>query len=659
MARLPGTGPSIDRQAEGQTVLGRAASAADFGSGDGDIAMGTVLRQTGNAVADAGQALYFQEMDSRVSGGLARAQTELDDLYFKVQADPDHNKRLETWRTESEKIKGNIRQGIGSRRYQEKFDARLFGQLESKRVDLKAGVMKAQIESSVASEAALIDAYMTSATNESDPVKRQDYVNKALARVTAMKDAGLIGELKAHDWSAKILDDSEKEELIYKAQLIADEINERYPGTDAESMAARQRAIASHDGKIRPLLRAQVEHVAAQNERIENKAQEARFAKFYTQAALGVDDPGRLTMPQLVAENLRNPFPQQYFASLLNVVGAYDKAIAEGKEDPHYEGENVLATEIKALFKTNREAANLITREQLAGRMSPTKIEEIMAMKSNPVQAGARGDYSVYSKAKAAHLFPKADDDPDQYAKKDAFISVLDEQKTAFEALHGRAQLDREMRTMVDTYASSVVLDKPEPFGGLLFYSADETAYVFELEGELKGSDLVLTDEQEETMRAALEGAPEWKQLSPEQQDAAMRDHFVEKINTGRRGGVVPQPPAAASAGSPEPAVPQVRPLNADWRGFPGKFPVVVNEDGTGSNVLLAHAPRGRFWYVFPTMIDGVKYASEDLALEEWIDRRGMTASDFPAFNTEAEARAFVVANHGKIAPDGRWITGK
>jgi hypothetical protein len=88
------------------------------------------------------------------------------------------------------------------------------------------------------------------------------------------------------------------------------------------------------------------------------------------------------------------------------------------------------------------------------------------------------------------------------------------------------------------------------------------------------------------------------------------------------------------------------------WK-FPTKHPMVKNEDGSKSNVILRATTMteddGDWTYVYPTMVDG----------KQLTDKEAMKVADshnwkgYPRFKTVKEANAYAEANHGNIAADG------
>ena len=87
-----------------------------------------------------------------------------------------------------------------------------------------------------------------------------------------------------------------------------------------------------------------------------------------------------------------------------------------------------------------------------------------------------------------------------------------------------------------------------------------------------------------------------------------------------------------------------------EFKGFPTRHPMVQNEDGSRSNVILSGVTLddGRV-VAFPTMIDGVKHTHEEalkIAFEHGID-------NYPAFDSPEALNAWAEANHANINEDG------
>jgi hypothetical protein len=104
-----------------------------------------------------------------------------------------------------------------------------------------------------------------------------------------------------------------------------------------------------------------------------------------------------------------------------------------------------------------------------------------------------------------------------------------------------------------------------------------------------------------------------------------------------RRHGKEGAPPVQSYGGS-------------EWQGFfPGNFPLVTNDDGSESNVMLATGEWGGKFIVFPTMEDGLRL--EDTTAWQKVLDNGI--GNYPAFGSQEEADEWAKSNHGKISEKG------
>lgn len=84
-------------------------------------------------------------------------------------------------------------------------------------------------------------------------------------------------------------------------------------------------------------------------------------------------------------------------------------------------------------------------------------------------------------------------------------------------------------------------------------------------------------------------------------------------------------------------------------RIFPGKYPMVKNEDGTVSNVKTTVVGFDDGFYVLPTMRDG-----KQMSIEEAINvAKKSGLQNYPRYNTQEDAVKFSQNIHDKIDPFG------
>jgi predicted RNA binding protein YcfA (HicA-like mRNA interferase family) len=97
-----------------------------------------------------------------------------------------------------------------------------------------------------------------------------------------------------------------------------------------------------------------------------------------------------------------------------------------------------------------------------------------------------------------------------------------------------------------------------------------------------------------------------------------------------------------------------VQSLNgAAWGGFPTSHPLVANEDGSKSNVILATAEVDGKFIVFPTMVDGIEEVEGSNSAWQTALDHGL--ENYPAFGSQEEADAWAKKNHGHIREDGSF----
>lgn len=106
---------------------------------------------------------------------------------------------------------------------------------------------------------------------------------------------------------------------------------------------------------------------------------------------------------------------------------------------------------------------------------------------------------------------------------------------------------------------------------------------------------------------------------------------FTEAFKIGTRGGRV----------SPDASFVK--------RVFPTRHPMVKNEDGSESNVLLTGMNHNGREYVIPTMVDGRKLTPQDAF--RIAKKRGL--ENYPNFSSVEEADKWARENHGSIDEEG------
>ena len=182
--------PKIPQVIAGPTQLGGPARPEDAGSGLGTEALAQASKET----AQVTEALFNEEMESRVSGAVGRASRELNTLQHEVGQIPDHNERTAVYAKKSQKIISGIRESLTFPKFQGRFGERIEPTLERGRMSITQGVRQSQIDTAKGERLLKIETDLDLFANATNQGHRKQIADSIKAEI----DAGLDGRAFLH-----------------------------------------------------------------------------------------------------------------------------------------------------------------------------------------------------------------------------------------------------------------------------------------------------------------------------------------------------------------------------------------------------------------------------------------------------------------------------
>ena len=334
MPRIPGLDPGgIDRLVSGTAGLGRRAGPRDFAAVQGEFALGAANKQVGQAQIQ----LFEAEMNSRLGEAVGSATAGLVELVQRVDQEPDHHKRQSLYESESRKLLGAARSGIGHESFGARFDSEIAVTDARGLAKVRSGVRQAQIEHTAANGFSAADSYARSAIQETDPVARREYWNKGAAAIAALEPA--IGPLKVQQVLAQYTKRRDTEEKLLEGQILGDEIMADHQ----DNRALQDKAIARLRGPIRELVRANVAAQQGARDRARADVEAIRYDRLTLDALQGELDLPTLLESAERAEASGFPIDAGQLARLRTAINVREGSAA-GFEFP---GEKMIALEYK------------------------------------------------------------------------------------------------------------------------------------------------------------------------------------------------------------------------------------------------------------------------------------------------------------------------
>ncbi|HUU95559.1 MAG TPA: hypothetical protein VM487_07455 [Phycisphaerae bacterium] len=192
MPRLPGTGPSIERVAPAGTPLGRRASAEDFGSGEGDFAIGQALSRTG----DVALQLVELHQTSKANRAIAESASALQQFEAAEASNPDFTGREQRFAEQAEKLKGQYGSDLLPR-FRDQFSTNFDFAAARSRVGLRAGARKDTIDDAKATLDISAREFANFAALTPPDRGRQMWVDNYSQQVKSMVEQGLLTDQDA------------------------------------------------------------------------------------------------------------------------------------------------------------------------------------------------------------------------------------------------------------------------------------------------------------------------------------------------------------------------------------------------------------------------------------------------------------------------------
>lgn len=611
--------PKIPQYTARPSQLGPQATPDVYGTGRGLADLG---RAVGNAGELAGE-LFEQEMASRVSGSLGRADQALNTLRLEVEAETDHHKRNQMYSSGAQKIANKFREGLRYPKFQGLFDERMAGSLERGRMEVAHGVRRSQLDASRGNRMLRIEQLHDDFDNTADAKRRDALKQEIYDEIKEGVAGGLWNAEQAAAIKIRVDNRIESETLLAESQAAADEI---MASTDDQE----QRLIAAGNlpSRIRDDVRRRINSRYIEETRLQAEAEDARLAQ------LLLDPPSREEFIEIAT---RENLPASMVLTMLNVITAREDAVlagikAEEAPDPYWEQE-VLYDFYSDMAKDPLLRNTFLEMKlytELGGRMEPGMITKLQTEKDSGAfkfSPGTQVEEKIQGALGMLSLPPKAssystsawDDKKEKHREAELFRARARDELMKAQSKAGRPLSSSEAQDVINLLRDEIILDVD------VFY--DDTILGYKLTKETEFGDDV-PDKWAKDIRADLtaEGLPA--------NASAVRSRY--RVIMRERVGVSNQ---------------VIDPVN-NWSGyFPTRHPYV----GSSNVILASHSFPDRtgrmLTYAIPTMVDGKKLSGNapvELALSHGLE-------NYPAFNSVPDAERWIEVHHGHIDEMGRF----
>lgn len=180
---------------------------------------GAAMANLGAVAGEIGQRMNAARREAELSDALGRATSELVELEFKYDNDPDFKTSHDRFKQEADSLRDKYAQGLGDAAVQQAFTAQYGKLAQAKSINIRKNSFVKERDYNVASLDTNMDIYAKAAASAQTPIEREFVTNQARLSIAAMQRGGWINNVEAGKRERQFLSKTEEAEILRDMQM--------------------------------------------------------------------------------------------------------------------------------------------------------------------------------------------------------------------------------------------------------------------------------------------------------------------------------------------------------------------------------------------------------------------------------------------------------